>query len=747
MPARALMVLAAMTGVVPEVAAGEADPAESAPTPDIVVVGERAALLRLPGSAAVISDEDMRRARIFNVNEALRTVPGLFPRDEEGLGLRPNIGIRGLNPVRSTKVLLLEDGIPLAFAPYGDNASYYHPPVERFSRIEVLKGAAQVRFGPQTIGGVVNYITPAAPAEWMARGTVTGGNRGNVSGDAMIGGPALGGRLLLHGTVRESDGFRANHRLRFSDLYLKGEWDLGETQTLTLRASRFAERSQVSYSGLTRAEFAADPRGNPFPNDRFDTERLSASLAHGITLGAAARLKTTAYYHYFDRDWWRQSSNSGQRPNDASDPACGGMANLLTACGNEGRLRRYHTAGVETRLTLDHDALGLGQGDSEVGVRYHRELQRRLQWNGDTPTARTPGTGVNGGVREDNVRKVEAFAAFAQSTVDLGAVTLQPGVRAELVRYDRRSNPIDVLAGGRPTGAKTGVTSGRAFVEAIVPGLGAVWRITDDVQLFAGVHRGFAPPRVEDIITAGGGSVDLEAEKSWNYEAGARFSRRGISGELTLFAMDFENQIIAASVAGGVGTTLTSAGRTQHRGAELALKLSSRDAGWTADTDIFARGQLTWVERARFSSTRIASVPCFDGASPGTAVETGRGTVACGVATDVRGNRLPYSPEWLGSLAVGVTHGPVTVQVEAQGQSRLFADDINLVPVTPDGQRGVVPGWVLFNAAVNWVLPGERVTLFATVKNIGNRLTIVDRARGILPGTPRLFQGGAQFAF
>ncbi len=74
----------------------------------------------------------------------------MFARDEEGFGLRPNIGIRGLNPTRSSKLLLLEDGIPLAYAPYGDNASYYHPPVNRFERIEVLKGSSQILFGPQT---------------------------------------------------------------------------------------------------------------------------------------------------------------------------------------------------------------------------------------------------------------------------------------------------------------------------------------------------------------------------------------------------------------------------------------------------------------------------------------------------------------------------------------------------------------------------------------------------------------------
>ena len=109
--------------------------------------------------------------------EALRKAAGINVRDEEGFGLRPNIGLRGLNPTRSTKMLLLEDGIPLAYAPYGDNASYYHPPIDRFDRIEILKGAAVNQYGPQTVGGVINYITPTPAEEPSAMLRATAGNR------------------------------------------------------------------------------------------------------------------------------------------------------------------------------------------------------------------------------------------------------------------------------------------------------------------------------------------------------------------------------------------------------------------------------------------------------------------------------------------------------------------------------------------------------------------------------------------
>jgi Fe(3+) dicitrate transport protein len=129
-----------------------------APAPDaelepvIVVIGRKANLDTIPGSGMVLDRTVLTESHVFSVNEAMRKVPGVFARDEEGFGLRPNLGIRGLNPTRSSKLLMLEDGIPLAYAPYGDNASYYHPPVNRFERIEVLKGSSQILFGPQTLG-------------------------------------------------------------------------------------------------------------------------------------------------------------------------------------------------------------------------------------------------------------------------------------------------------------------------------------------------------------------------------------------------------------------------------------------------------------------------------------------------------------------------------------------------------------------------------------------------------------------
>ena len=205
----------------------------SAVVPTVEVVGGAERLPEIAGSASVIDESELRLSRVFTANEALRKAPGVHVRDEEGMGLRPNIGLRGLNPNRSTKVLLLEDGLPLAYAPYGDNASYYHPPIERFDRIEVLKGSEQILFGPQTVGGVVNYLTPRPPEAFGGRINLAGGNQDYFNGGLRLGGK----RMLFDYHHKEADGARDNESTALDDISFKTVVPIAGNQAVTFKAS------------------------------------------------------------------------------------------------------------------------------------------------------------------------------------------------------------------------------------------------------------------------------------------------------------------------------------------------------------------------------------------------------------------------------------------------------------------------------------------------------------------------------
>ena len=697
-------------GLAPVVHAADEDGLE----PAITVIGDRIRLDTVPGSASVLDATVIQEARVLTVNEALRKVPGVFARDEEGFGLRPNLGIRGLNPTRSSKVLLLEDGIPLSYAPYGDNASYYHPPVERFERIEVLKGSGQILFGPHTVGGVINYVTPQVPGEATGRLLASAGTEGFRELHGQFGNSVGDTGFVAHGTYKESDGARENMHFQVGDVNLKVVHDFSERQALTLRASWYDESSQVTYSGLTLAEWRDDPYQNPFKHDHMYAQRGGTSATHRFDLDDAVTLTTNVYYTRFERDWWRQSSNSAQRPNDASDPACGGMANLYGTCGNEGRLREYWTAGIEPRVTVEHRLFGT-ESVLEGGLRYHQEDQSRIQANGDTPRSRRAGTSVNAGIREDSDRTVEAMSAFLQNQFDLGRWTVTPGVRFESVDYERTDNLVGA--------------TGESSIDEFVPGLGTTFEARPGTVLFAGVHRGFAPPGVADIVTSAGGSVDLDAELSWNYELGVRGTAgAGVSYEATLFRMDFENQIVPASVAGGAGATLTSAGETLQQGLELSAAVDSTAyVDWPVE--LFARGAYTWLADAEYVGERYSNVSGF-------------GTVR------VTGNRLPYAPEHLLTATVGARL-PFGLQVALEGlyTSAAFTDDLNTVAIIDTGQRGEMSGYTVWNLTLNYLLPLCDCKLFAAAKNLGDKLYIADMSRGLIPGMPRTVQAGFEFNF
>lgn len=672
------------------------------------LAGSDDALRQTPGSIGVIDRRQLENARVSDSSEALRRVAGVNTRDEEGLGLRPNIAIRGTNPTRSTKVLLLEDGIPLAYAPYGDNASYYHPPIDRFESIEVQKGSGQIEFGPVTVAGLVNYITPNPTDRPTLNLKLSGGNRSLFNGNAQFGGTWGKTGLILNLNRKQGQGSRENLRSGLTDVSTKIVQTLTDRQVLTGKFSVFAEDSRVTYSGLTLAEFIADPRQNPFRNDSFTGRRYGASLQHVLVLNGSAELTTSVYHNYFSRDWWRQSSNSGQRPNRLNiDPDCRSMADLLTTCGNEGRLRDYRTWGIEPKLSMRFD-LGSVRYDLATGFRYVSENQDRRQLNGDLPDSR------DGALVESNVRRNRALSGFAQNRFIYGDLAITAGLRIEKIDY-RRLNRLNQA-------------SGSTSITELIPGIGIAYNVAGSTTVFAGIHRGFAPPRTEDIISNTGGVVEIDAEKSWNYEAGIRTRPTdGLSLEATLFRTDYSNQVVPASVAGGVGSVFTNGGRTLHQGIEIAGRADSAPL-FKSRFNLYFQSSVTFLSEARFEFDRFSSVGGF-------------GTVS------VSGNRLPYAPRATVNATLGYNWRDFDGFIESNYISRQFSDDLNTVNSIPNGQRGAIQAQTYFNATANYRLEKLKSVIFVTVKNILDRTFIVDRSRGILPSSPRSVQTGIKISF
>jgi Fe(3+) dicitrate transport protein len=665
---------------------------------------------RIPGTIEVIDARTLEISHPFNFNEALRKAPGVYTRDEEGFGLRPSIGLRGLDPNRSAKVLLLEDGVPLGHAPYGDTDAYYHPPIERYNGIEILKGSSQIAYGPNTLGGVINYITPNPPEKFSGSLTLLGGNRNYFNGYASAGATLGRTGLLIDILRKQGEGSRENIRSGLNDILVKTFTKLSGNgaQTLMAKFNYYGEDSNVTYSGLTQAEYDANPRFNPFRNDFFYGDRWGGAVTYTNAINSYAVFTTTLYAANFNRDWWRQSSNSDQRPNRRGQNGCNGVAELNTLCGNEGRLRNYDSFGIDPRLRLSNRRMG----ETDLGFRYHTETQNRIQQNNDTfgPNGRT------GVTVEDNQRKNQAYSGYVQHRFLLGRFAITPGVRIEHVNIER-TNRLGTLV------------TGRTDVTHAIPGFGVSYNPSDSITFFAGVHRGFSPPRPADIISNTGGVVELDPELSWNYEVGVRSQvTRGLRLNAAFFRLDYENQIVPANLSGGVGSTLTSAGQTLHQGLEFDGRF---DTGvlFNSPHNLYFRAAYTWVGTAEYRGARFSSV-------------SGSSNII------ITGNRLTYSPEHLLNANIGYSHPRgIDILIEAIHTSRQFSDDLNTIAPSPNGQRGLIPAYTVWNATMNYRVESLRSTFFISVKNLLDDMFIVDRRRGIMPGIPRLVQGGVKFRF
>ncbi len=689
-PTPLVLAIAAAYACVPAVYAKDSAPEKTLAT--VQVIGGEENLPTLGGAGQILGKKELEDSHVFTVNEALRKVPGVHARDEEGFGLRPNIAMRGLNPTRSTKITLLEDGLPLAYAPYGDNASYYHPMVDRYERIEVLKGASSLMFGPQTVGGVVNYITPAPRQNFggYVQGVV--GNRDYFNGKVNVG----GGGLTLDYGHKEGDGARDNMNHKLDDFNIKYSTMLGDRNAITLRGNFYKEDSMLTYSGLTQAEYdRLGARYNPFKNDRFEAERTGLSATHDFLISDQSTLTTSVYYSKFDRDWWRQASNSQDAQCAALNPSrLAGVAINPDTCNSiQGRLRSYETWGVEPRLTVTHSL-----GEFQAGVRAHFEEQDRKQINGTSPTART------GTLAENNLRKTSAYSGFIANRFDIGQFSVTPIARYESIKAERTN---------RLTGQ-----SGESSVNAFTPGIGATWNPMQTLTVFTSLHKGFAPPRVEDLVGNTGTVTDVDYEKSLNFEFGVRAQpSQGVSVQAAYFRNDYDNLIAVGSIAGG--STPLSQGKALFEGLELAANAEFTNG-------MFGRMAYTWLPTAEQT-------------------EAFR-NVASGAIVGVQGKRQAYAPEHTLTAAVGYGVGPFKGEVEAQYVGSQYSDFANTVAPTADGQKGEIAAYTVWNAALNYRFD-KSLSAFVTGKNLLDKTYIVDRTRGIQVGMPRLIQVGVKYAF
>lgn len=509
----------------------------------VEIVGDAAATRRLPGAAAVVGREQLETEGTTDIHQALKTVPGIYVREEEGAGLRPNIGVRAAPPGRSSKVTLMEDNVLIAPAPYSNPAAYYFPTTMRISEIEVLKGAPLLRHGPQTTGGVINLVSTPIPRERSGSIETIVDEQGGVDMHATVGDRAGRWRWMIETVQRNGAGFkqidRSNRDTGFDiqDYVGKLRWD-GARQGFEARIQYSGETSNETYLGLTDEDFSRDPdrRYGLSEIDQMDNTHLGLALTHDIDWTDRLRMTTTLYRNEFERNWFKL--NDGGPFIDAANQGDATARDILRGEEDVAGLtyrnndREYVSKGVQTEFGLD-----VGNHWLRTGVRYHRDDMDRYQVdeihdqiNGSLvfQEAIAP-TGSN-----NRYEDAEAWSLWLNDEwYASDRLTVNLLLRHETVETSRTqyADPQRTVVEERRS------NTSREWL----PGAALTFDVTDRWQVLAGVHRGFAP-------LGGGATQDQDPETSNNWELGARYRGSNAFVEAIGFYSDFSDFTESCSV-------------------------------------------------------------------------------------------------------------------------------------------------------------------------------------------------------
>ncbi|MCP4456925.1 MAG: TonB-dependent receptor [Cytophagales bacterium] len=684
----------------------------------------------IAGSVQYLDSKKLEEQRYSNVNDILKQVPGVNVQEEDGFGLRPNIGLRGSGSERSSKITLMEDGILAAPAPYAAPSAYYFPTVGRMGGVEVLKGSSQVRFGPFTSGGAINFLSTPIPTYQSMFLGMTVGSFGYANVHTYLGDKKENFGYLVETYQYGSSGFKQvpNGDTGFRKADYNAKFTVNTTpevrnyQSLTFAIGRTVEDSDETYLGLTQEDFDQDPyrRYAASQVDNMDAEQNRFSIQHYLEMPKLFKVVTTAYRNTFRRNWYKLHSVGGESlsavledPTSFSDEfdlltgmSSSTLGDLIVRANN----RTYVAKGVQTTFDVEFET-GTVSHDIHISTRIHQDKEDRFQFQDgyamEDQVMKLVDKGVPGS-NANRIEKADAVASFIFYKIKVGNWRFTPGIRNENVKVSRKDfGKIDPTRGG------TDLATRSNHFSAWLPGVGVNYLLGEKMSFFGGLHKGFAP----------GGSVEgVEPEESINYEVGVRSNGSKFSASTIFFVNNYQNLLGADNAsAGGSGSgEMFNAGEALTQGVEVELSYNVPGL-------------------AQKIALPISVAYTFTDSHFNTSFESG--FEGWGSVAD--GDQIPYLArnQLYVSASLKTKKYSFSVNGKYQSEQRTTPGTGEIMPTDR------IDAFFTADASLNYFLDG-RTTFFGSVTNIANtEYAVARRPAGLRPGMPRSFRLGISVRF
>lgn len=647
------------------------------------------------GGRSIMNRERLDEAGATSVREALRLVPGVQVQDSNGTGgsdVALNLGVRGLSARLSFRSYVLMDGVPVSYAPYGQPQLSLAPvSMGNLSAIDVIRGAGSVRYGPQNVGGILNFVTRAIPESFEADVSVGSefykGGHSKTTPSFFMGGTndkGLGLAVLYSGT--HGKGWRdGNDETDIDDVILKWSYALSAHDTLSASLHHFEGKGRMP-GGLTTAEYETDPFQSTRGYDEFTGRRSDGSFKY-LHNDGVNNIELLAYFVDSFRGSHIEQENNGRR--------------RLTAAP-----RDYDYFGIESRYSRLFETGPLIQ-EVSVGHRYLKEraFETALRTAYYTPGAEGDFSTLPLNAYQRSQGGTQANAFYMDDRIDWGNWTFTPGVRYERIHSYNTVTSLNVA-----NGAVTGVQYPVSEAGEWLPTLSVLYRASPSWSLFANAGKSFGPQQYAQLAQSSRG---LHPESAITYELGTHYNDKQWQGELTLFNIDFDKELLLTRV--GVDGIWTDLGATKHRGLESALRYEFGE-----------------------------SFPALAGLSAGMTYTYTRATSSAG---NFAGQDLPLYSRHVASFNTRYALNRWTFNLDVAAQSRQRMPGSGTTYVTAesaDGRLGDIPGYATVGLRLAYQLGNSAhdAKLAIGVKNVADRRYYTrsnDNNGGKYVGMPRTF--------
>jgi Fe(3+) dicitrate transport protein len=680
------------------------------PSPEIVGTkinaGKKNAIIVLDNLNTIVVNNNMR--------QILAKVPGMHIWESDGSGIQIGISTRGLSPNRSWEFNIRQNGADIAADPYGYPEAYYNPPMQAIQRIQIIKGAGALQFGPQ-FGGMINYImrdgkSEAKPIAVQTAQTI--GSFGLYNNFLAVSGRKNNFYYYAFYDRRSAEGFRKNSAYNTQTLYFSGGYQFTKNTDIAFDFTNYDMLSQQP-GGLTDADMSGDITKSTRFRNWFSTPWFTGNIKFNWKINNNQTLQIMAFGMDADR-----KSVGFTKSIDIPDTI---KIKTLQYAPRELAIDKYHNRGIEASYLLNYYIANQKQTFT-AGIRYFSSFTERFQ----------KGVGSSGTDQNFNTDFVfpgefnfntKNYSVFAEQVFRVSKkLLLIPGVR-----YENIHSVASGRSGFNTDGTAINIVAPAQIRNFFIGGFGLEYHLSNGLEIYGNVNQAYRPILFSDMQAVPGTEVidaNLKDASGINSDIGIR----GLIGkwfylDAGVFALQYNNRTGRLSMydANNQAYTLkTNVGNSFTAGLEALVEIDPM-----AHTSFKKKFRMPLFVSYSFNDARYQDF--------NLSVKNGAGL---NESKNINNNFIENAPRNI--LRTGINFGylddktnqelfNIGFQYSYVGQT--FNDALNTVELSVNAQNGIIPEYSICDLNMKVNLKKD-ISIKIAVNNLTNAKYFTRRAGG-----------------